>query len=97
MQAALHINIPNYANAVVTADEVVDSLFFLSSFKPDRSRRFDSDLRHSWWFRNPQSRRVALSGCLPQLRGFLGQGTGSPIWSALMARIFRTPKWRVVL
>ena len=31
MHAALDINIPNYANAVVTTDEIIDSIVSLSA------------------------------------------------------------------
>ena len=31
MHAALDVNIPNYASAIVTTDEIVDSIFSLST------------------------------------------------------------------
>jgi ureidoacrylate peracid hydrolase len=31
MHAALDVNIPNYASAVVTTDEIIDSIFSLSA------------------------------------------------------------------
>jgi nicotinamidase-related amidase len=34
MHAALDVNIPNYASAVVTTDEIIDSIFSLSAASP---------------------------------------------------------------
>jgi ureidoacrylate peracid hydrolase len=39
MQAALHLNLPNYATAIVTTDQIVDTISSMQTLVPDHAER----------------------------------------------------------